>query len=184
MSSGPTPVPGHDLDLGRDDLDIVDPDSYLNGFPHATFQRLRDHDPVSWWPEHDGGKGFWAYIGPLVVGTVVAEDGAVLVFTQYVAMARLTADRAIASGRLDPDRAGALLDVLNKPLKDSTPTVAHSAGNGRLAQVAAAAGSPNATRAAGSAYRPSRSRTSGCWRPATATPGCTSTSFRAAPCPH
>ncbi len=33
---------------------------------------------------------------------------------------------------------GALLDVLNKPLKDSTPTVAHSAGNGRLAQVAAA----------------------------------------------
>ena len=33
---------------------------------------------------------------------------------------------------------GALLDILNKPLKDSTPTVQHSAGNGRLAQVAAA----------------------------------------------
>jgi sec-independent protein translocase protein TatC len=33
---------------------------------------------------------------------------------------------------------GPLLDVLNKPLKDSTPTVQHSAGNGRLAQVAAA----------------------------------------------
>lgn len=47
-------------DLGRDDLDIVDPDSYLQGFPHATFKRLRDHDPVSWWPEHDGGNGFWA----------------------------------------------------------------------------------------------------------------------------
>lgn len=60
MSSGP------DLDLdgnvvfGPDDLDIVDPDSYLNGFPHATFKRLRDTQPVSWWPEHDGGKGFWA----------------------------------------------------------------------------------------------------------------------------
>ena len=60
MSSGPTAVPGRDTDLGADDLDIVDPDSYLNGFPHATFQRLRDHDPISWWPEHDGGKGFWA----------------------------------------------------------------------------------------------------------------------------
>jgi cytochrome P450 len=56
MSSGPD----LDLDLGPDNLDIVDPDSYLRGFPHATFQRLRDHDPVSWWPEHDGGKGFWA----------------------------------------------------------------------------------------------------------------------------
>lgn len=34
------------------------------------------------------------------------------VLPSYVAMARLTADRAIASGRLDPDRAGALLEVL------------------------------------------------------------------------
>ncbi|HKG02282.1 MAG TPA: twin-arginine translocase subunit TatC [Conexibacter sp.] len=32
----------------------------------------------------------------------------------------------------------ALLDVLNKPLKDSTPTAQDSKGNGRLAQVAAA----------------------------------------------
>ncbi len=56
MSAGP------DLGaaLGRDDLDIVDPDSFVHGFPHATFRRLRDTDPVSWWPEHDGGKGFWA----------------------------------------------------------------------------------------------------------------------------
>lgn len=33
---------------------------------------------------------------------------------------------------------GALLDVLNKPLKDSTPTTQNSKGNGRLAQAAAA----------------------------------------------
>jgi sec-independent protein translocase protein TatC len=33
---------------------------------------------------------------------------------------------------------GALIDVLNKPLKDSTPTTQNSKGNGRLAQVAAA----------------------------------------------
>lgn len=47
-------------DLGRADADITDPDTYTTGVPHATFQRLRDNDPVSWWPEHDGGKGFWA----------------------------------------------------------------------------------------------------------------------------
>ena len=34
------------------------------------------------------------------------------VLPSYVAMARLTADRAIASGRLDPEQAGALLDAL------------------------------------------------------------------------
>lgn len=56
MSAGPD----LDLDLGPDDVDIVDPDSFTRGFPHATFKRLRDHDPVSWWEEHDGGKGFWA----------------------------------------------------------------------------------------------------------------------------
>ena len=48
------------VDLGPADADITDPDTYVAGVPHATFQRLRDHDPVSWWPEHDGGKGFWA----------------------------------------------------------------------------------------------------------------------------
>jgi predicted short-subunit dehydrogenase-like oxidoreductase (DUF2520 family) len=34
------------------------------------------------------------------------------VLPAYVAMARLTADRALASGRLDPHHAGALLEVL------------------------------------------------------------------------
>src|SRR5215213_8160160 len=33
---------------------------------------------------------------------------------------------------------GALLDVLNEPLKDSTPTVQEHSGKGRLSQVAAA----------------------------------------------
>ena len=39
--------------------DITDPDVYRGGVPHATFQRLRDEDPVSWWEERDG-SGFWA----------------------------------------------------------------------------------------------------------------------------
>jgi len=49
-----------EVDLGASDADITDPDSYTNGVPYATFQRLREQDPVSWWDEHDGGKGFWA----------------------------------------------------------------------------------------------------------------------------
>lgn len=39
--------------------DILDPDVYVHGVPHATFQRLRDDDPVCWWPE-PGGRGHWA----------------------------------------------------------------------------------------------------------------------------
>jgi cytochrome P450 len=49
-----------ELDVGRPDADITDPDAYLDGVPHATFERLRRTDPVSWWEEHDGGSGFWA----------------------------------------------------------------------------------------------------------------------------
>jgi hypothetical protein len=57
--TGPTPAADGRLDLGRDDADIVDPDTYTEGVPHATFLRLRREDPVSWWDE-PGGRGFWA----------------------------------------------------------------------------------------------------------------------------
>lgn len=40
-------------------LDITDPDVYRSGVPHATFERLRRDDPISWWEERDG-SGFWA----------------------------------------------------------------------------------------------------------------------------
>lgn len=40
-------------------LDLTDPDVHLGGVPHATFQRLRDEDPIAWTPERDGA-GFWS----------------------------------------------------------------------------------------------------------------------------
>lgn len=49
-----------EVDLGPADADITDPDTYTSGVPYATFERLRQRDPVSWWEEHDGGSGFWA----------------------------------------------------------------------------------------------------------------------------
>jgi hypothetical protein len=57
--TGPAPPVDGMLDLGPDDADIVDPDAYTTGVPHATFLRLRRDDPVSWWDEQ-GGRGFWA----------------------------------------------------------------------------------------------------------------------------
>jgi cytochrome P450 len=49
-----------DLDLGPDDADITDPDTYVHGVPHATFRRMRREGPVAWCEEHDGGRGFWS----------------------------------------------------------------------------------------------------------------------------
>ena len=47
------------IETGTAFANIVDPDAYLTGVPHATFKRLRDEDPVSWWDEEQG-SGFWA----------------------------------------------------------------------------------------------------------------------------
>lgn len=47
------------INLGEAFADITDPETYLNGVPHATFKRLRDEVPVSWWDEKEG-SGFWA----------------------------------------------------------------------------------------------------------------------------
>jgi cytochrome P450 len=47
------------VDLGEACADITAHDTYIKGVPHATFKRLRDEDPVSWWDEKEG-SGFWA----------------------------------------------------------------------------------------------------------------------------
>ncbi len=47
-------------DLGDPEADITSHDTYLSGFPHATFKRLREKNPVAWVDEGDDGAGFWA----------------------------------------------------------------------------------------------------------------------------
>lgn len=54
------PAPTLHQDLGDPRADITSHDTYLDGFPHAAFRRLREEDPVSWVEESDGGSGFWA----------------------------------------------------------------------------------------------------------------------------
>jgi len=47
-------------DLGDPEADITSHDTYLSGFPHAAFKRLREKSPVAWVDEGDDGAGFWA----------------------------------------------------------------------------------------------------------------------------
>ncbi|MEP6476124.1 MAG: cytochrome P450 [Actinomycetota bacterium] len=44
----------------RDQIDLVNPDSYVNGVPFEWFDHLRRDEPVSWHPEPAGNAGFWA----------------------------------------------------------------------------------------------------------------------------
>jgi predicted short-subunit dehydrogenase-like oxidoreductase (DUF2520 family) len=62
-------------------------------------------------------QGDAALVGAGNAGTVAAHLDVLAarapeVLPSYIALARLQADRALASGRLDPDRAGALLEAL------------------------------------------------------------------------
>jgi len=41
------------------DVDLCDPDAFVEGIPYETFARLRTEAPVYWHPEKDG-RGFWA----------------------------------------------------------------------------------------------------------------------------
>lgn len=62
MSSAPiTAVDGYLIDHGPDDADITSHDAYIDGVPHATFDRLRADDPLHWTPEVDG-SGFWSVL--------------------------------------------------------------------------------------------------------------------------
>jgi cytochrome P450 len=44
---------------GELELDLLDPDTFRDGAPHALFRRLRAEAPICWHPERDGA-GFWA----------------------------------------------------------------------------------------------------------------------------
>jgi cytochrome P450 len=44
----------------RDQIDLVNPDSYVDHVPFEWFDRLRHEEPVSWHPEPAGNAGFWA----------------------------------------------------------------------------------------------------------------------------
>ena len=46
-------------DPGDPNADITSHDTYVHGFPHAAFARMRTENPVAWIEEEDG-SGFWA----------------------------------------------------------------------------------------------------------------------------
>jgi cytochrome P450 len=54
-------VDNYVADLGPDDADITSHDTYTQGVPYATFDRLRAVDPVHWTEEADG-SGFWSIL--------------------------------------------------------------------------------------------------------------------------
>jgi cytochrome P450 len=114
MSTTPRPV---GIELGPDDADITDPDTFVGGVPHATFERLRRTDPVSWWAEHDGGRGFWAvtrYDDLLVV----SRDVETFSSAKGIRLEEMSPDETVARRtmmELDPPEHTAYRRLVSKP---------------------------------------------------------------------
>lgn len=106
-----------DEDRGAPDADITDPETYTRGVPHAAFERLRRHDPVSWWDESDGGNGFWAvtrYDDLLHVSRNVD----VFSSAQGIRLEEMTPEEAVARTtmmELDPPQHTAYRRLVSKP---------------------------------------------------------------------
>jgi cytochrome P450 len=47
--------------MPTDPIDLYDPDGYVEGPPHETFERLRDEQPV-YWQDMPDGTGYWAVL--------------------------------------------------------------------------------------------------------------------------
>lgn len=112
--SGPSP----DGDLGPDDADIADPDTYVQGVPHATFRRLRRESPVSWWDDdHTGGRGFWAVTRHADLLTV-SRDPSVFSSAQGIRLEEMDEEETAARRtmmELDPPEHTAYRRLVSKP---------------------------------------------------------------------
>lgn len=53
-------MPSSETLAGGTDVDLADPDTFLNGIPHEFFARKRREEPVFWHPEPTPRSGFWA----------------------------------------------------------------------------------------------------------------------------
>lgn len=92
---------------GPPDADILSHDTYLSGFPHATFERLRKEEPVAWVTEPDG-TGLWA---------VTRYSDVVEVSRDY---ARFTASRGIRIEEMDEDELHARRSMMELDPPDHT----------------------------------------------------------------
>ena len=63
----------------RPHIDLLDREVFANGQPHDAFRWLREHDPVHWHAEPDGGPGFFAVTRYEDVRDGRARSGALLV---------------------------------------------------------------------------------------------------------
>ncbi|MFZ0014205.1 MAG: cytochrome P450, partial [Acidimicrobiia bacterium] len=102
-------MPTETLNSGASDPDIsiTAHDTYVGGFPHATFQRLRAVDPVAWVTDEDG-SGFWA---------VTRHADVIEVSRDY---ARFTAARGIRIEEMDPEELEARRSMMEFDPPDHT----------------------------------------------------------------
>lgn len=102
-------------DLGASDADLTDHEAFTSVVPHATFRRLRQEDPVSWWDEDDG-SGFWA-VTRYEDALTVSRDVALFSSAFGIRLEEMTADEIEARRtlmELDPPDHTRLRRLVNR----------------------------------------------------------------------
>lgn len=97
-------------------INIIDPDVYVNGVPHATFQHLRDHDPVSWWDEERAVV--WAVARYADLKERVSHQPRIFSNAQGIRLEEMDAEELIARQtmmELDPPEHTAQHNLVNPP---------------------------------------------------------------------
>lgn len=99
------------------DIDILDPDRYVERFPHEQFDMLRCEAPVCWIDEPDG-PGFWAVTKHADV-IAVSRDAETFSSQARTAMMREFDDEAVAQQQLmmlnmDPPEHTKLRKIVNR----------------------------------------------------------------------
>ena len=102
-------------DMGLDDADITSHDTYINGVPHATFNRLRSCDPVHWTSETDG-LGFWSILR-YDDALAVSRDYSTFTSTKGIRLEEMDEDQLLARRtmmELDPPEHTRYRRLVNK----------------------------------------------------------------------
>jgi len=73
---------------------LADPDAFADGVPWDLFAELRDHEPVAWTPEPDGGSGFWSVMRHADI-TQVSRDWETFTSTRGVSLEDLDDDQLV-----------------------------------------------------------------------------------------
>ena len=101
-----------------EDIDLADPEFYVDGVPHEAFALLRKEAPVHWLPEPDGGPGFWAVTRHDDIVHVSKHPELIVHRDGYLEIARMGDRCAALTGEIQSGFACAIYEQRPAPCRE------------------------------------------------------------------